>query len=373
MKAIIHIGMPKTGSRSVLIWMLLNRSALKRQGLHTLAAPAPQLLMASIHVATNELGVDEKTAWQGWEGKPGARALGLEVDNNATREKVAEQKRFRAGEIENAYKFVTGELENLAGKSGSFIWLDERLYDQKSLIPSVDRILARFFDDRTYVAYIRNTADFFVSKYSQDLRDCDEKYGTMRFSEYLDRCASRSALQDEDGPLEHLFAWHSVVGERLNVRLAESDWLINGDMIDDFSSLIGVDAFRKPGRKNEAFAAEYIEYVRFLNRRFGRSLPDDMRRKIIKFLTASSSGKPKLAASDSQAALIHDVHRELEERTRESFFPDRPFLFSPKLRGSGVMPSPLTVRRKGKIESEISRTLAMNWNPYEIARGDRGK
>lgn len=373
MKAVIHIGMPKTGSRSIQVWMRSNWDALNAVGARTFFAPVPLLLMASIHAATIEHGIDEKIAWQGWEGKPGARKLGLEVDEKTNWRTIAEQKRARAKKTEAYYKFLIGKLEQISKESGVFFWSDERLYDKKNLISPLDKILARFFDDRIYVMYIRNTVDYFVSKYSQDLRDCDENFGTMKFSEFLENCSKRTTFQDEGLPLENLFSWRKLIGERLNVRLAEHDWLVNGDLIEDFSSVIGVDAFRKPDRKNESFAAEYIEYVRYLNRRFGRSLPDDIRIDVLNFLTNASSGKPKLTASVEQAGSILDLHRELEERVREKFFPERPFLFSQKLRKQGVMPSSLTNCRIAKIESEISEALRMDWDPYVITQSEGRK
>ena len=368
MKAIIHIGMPKTGSRSIQVWMRSNYDALNSMGVRYFFAPVPLLLNASIHVATVEHGVEEKTAWQGWEGKPGARVLGLEIDEKTNSRAVGRQKRARAEKIEKYYKILIGKLEKISRESGVFVWSDERLYDKKSLISPLDEILGRFFDDRSYVVYIRNTVDYFVSKYSQDLRDCDENYGKIEFSEYLEKCSDGANFHDEDRPLENLFSWSNLIGGRLNVRLAESDWLVKGDLIEDFSSLIGIDALRKPGRENESFAAEYVEYVRFLNRSFGHSLPDDIRVDVLKALRDASSGKPKLAASYEQVDLILKVHQELEERVREKFFPDRPFLFSRKLRNRGVMPLPLTNCRKGKIESEISEALGTDWDPYVFAR-----
>lgn len=373
MKAIIHIGMPKTGSRTIQVWMRSNYDALNAMGVRTFFAPVPLLLIASIHAATIEDGIDEKSAWQGWEGKPGAKKLGFQVDENTNRWAAVEQKLARAKKTEKYFKFLIGKLQQISKESGIFLWSDERLYDKKNLISSLDKLLARFFDDRIYVMYIRNSVDYFVSKYSQDLRDCDENYGTMKFAEYLENHSNRANFHDEDLPLENLFTWQNLIGDRLNVRLAESDWLVNGDLIEDFSSLLGVDVFRKPVRKNESFAAEYIEYVRFLNRRFGRSLPSDIRIYALDILTQASSGKPKLAASVEQANSILNLHRELEEKVREKFFPDRPFLFSQEFRKRGIMPSPLTNCRKAKIESEISEGLGMDWGPYVIAQGGDAK
>lgn len=149
--------------------------------------------------------------------------------------------------------------------------------------------------------------------------------------------------------------------------MLETDWLEKGDLIEDFSSFIGIDALRKPRRMNESFAAEYVEYVRFLNRSFGCSLPDEIRKRVIAILKMASSGKPKLAVSDAQADWILNVHRELEERVRERFFPDRPFLLSGKFRGGGGMPMPLTKRRMAEIESEIGDKLGRtNWKPNAL-------
>ena len=349
----------------------MNRSTLEAEGVRMIAGRTSPLLLASIHVAIHELGVDENTAWHGVEGKPiMARRLGCEVDQKAGRRKVAEQKRVRAEKIEESYRFLVGELEKLSGEMGFFVSSDERLYNKKNLIPAIDRIFARFFNERNYIVYIRNTVDHLVSYYSHKLkRHVDERHGKMQFSKYLKKCASRRPPLDLESSMENLFVWRSALGKKLNVRLMEPDWLVGGDLIEDFSSLVGVDTFTMPGRMNESIAAEYVEYVRFLNRKFGRSLPDNIRSKVIAILTRASSGKPKLAAPHAQAESIQVAHRALEERVRKSFFPDRQFLFSQKYRGSGVMPLPLTSGRKAEIESIINEKLSPRvWDPRMIAR-----
>ena len=370
MKAIIHIGMPKTGTKSIQTWMRLNRAALEKAGVRMVVEKPAPLLLASIHVAMLEFGIDEKSAWHGVEGRPMARRLGLDVDENASRQAVAERKRARAEKIKDAFIFMTGEFGKLSGESGTLVWSDERFYNKKNLISPLDEILGRFFEERTYVAYIRNTVDHLVSNYSQKLRLCDEDYGAMRFSEYLEKCAACPYPLGENSSMENLFVWRSLLGEKLNVRLLETDWLEKGDLIEDFASVVGVGALRKPGRMNESFAAEYVEYVRFLNRDFGRSLPDEIRKRVLEILKMASSGKPKLAVSDAQADSLLNSHRELEERVREKFFPDRPLLFSEKFRGGGVMPPPLTDRRMEEIESRIGDELGrIDWKPNALACG----
>ena len=370
MKAIIHIGMPKTGTKSIQTWMRANRAALEKAGARLITEKPAHLLLASIHVAMLEFGVDEKAAWQGVEGRPIARKFGLDVDENAGRREVAERKRARAVKIKESYEYMTGEFEKLSAESGTLVWSDERLFNKRNLMSSLDEILGRFFEDRTYVAYIRNTVDHLVSSYADKLLRCDEDFGAMEFSKYLEKCTASPHPLGENSSLENLFVWQSLLGDKLSVRLLETDWLEKGDLIEDFSSLVGVDAFRKPGRMNESIAAEYVEYVRFLNRSCGRALPDETRRRVLAILKTASSGKPKLAASGEQADSILRMHRELEERVRERFFPDRTLLFTEKSRGAGVMPAPLTKRGMAKIESEIGDKLGrIDWKPSALACG----
>ena len=371
MKAIIHIGMPKTGTKSIQTWMRANRAALENAGARLITEKPAPLLLACIHVAMTEFGIDEKAAWRGVEGRPVARRLGLEIDWNASRRAIAEQRRGRAKKIKEACEFMTSEFDKLSGEAGAFVWSDERYFNKSNLISSLDKILGRHFDDRTYVVYIRDTVDHLVSSYTDRLRRCDEDYGTMKFSEFLEKCAEDPYPFGKNSSLENLFVWQSLLGDKLCVRLLETDWLNNGDLIEDFSSIVGVGSLYKPGRMNESFAAEHVDYVRFLNRSFGLSLPDETRKRVLAILKLESSGKPKLAASDAQAFSILKVHRELEEKVRARFFPERPLLFSKKSRGGGIMPSPLTKRRKAEIETEINDKLGRtDWKPNAPECGD---
>ena len=349
MKAIVHIGMMKTGSTSIQRWLRSNRVALVEEGAHTLhgpVKPALPLFQAIFQIAVYEMGVDEESAWIGPKRK-------FEKD-------VAKHE---------ACKMMTREIEKLSGESGIFLHCCELIYEcNETHMVALDRYLSRFFDEITYVIYIRNTVDFFVSLYSQKIdNNLSYESGTYEFSEFLKKCGSKLIPYGLESSFGNLFAWQGVVGNRLNVRLLESDWLTKGDLIEDFASLAGVATLDKPLRKNESIAAEYIEYVRFLNREFRDNLPRDTRSKIIEILRQESIGKPKLAASDAQAKSIRDIHREEEERIKNEFFPDRPFLFSPRAYGNGVAPEPLTDCKKAEIEMEIREKMAPEvWVPVDF-------
>ena len=356
MRAIIHIGMEKTGSSSIQVWLRSNRAALESLGIHQNKDVDLQggyrgraIKHAIFHVALEEMGVDEKMAWMG----------------------PIEKMRKERNIYEN-YKLLTDHLEKLNHKEpGTFIYSMEGLYNcNKIQIIALDKFLSRFFDDRTYVVYIRNTVDFLVSMYSQKIRsNQNSEYAVIEYHEFIKLCACDLAPYGTASSFGNLFDWQYVVDEKLNVRLLESDWLVNGDLIEDFASIIGVAPIFNPGRMYQAIAAEYVEYLRFLNREYRDNLPRKIRRRVVEILANASSGKPKLSASDAQAKSIRELHREQEERIREKFFPDRPMLFSAALRGVGVSPAPLTLSRKAEIESLINEKMAPDiWAPHELAR-----
>lgn len=345
MKAIIHVGMVKAGSSSIQTWLHMNRAELEAEGVYSNESGFRRhaLRHAVFQVAMRDLDADEKTAWVG------------------VREKIE----GRDERIVENFNYLTGKLENLSGEPGIFIYSIEGLFRCREIhMTALDKYLSRFFDDITYVIYIRNAVDFFVSMYSQILRNFDREHSTLEFSEFLELCGREPAPYGIESSFEHLLVWDRMLGDRLNVRLLEPDWLVDGDLIEDFASLARVPAFRKPGRMNESFAAEYVEYVRYLNREFGSALPANIRGRAMDILTDASAGKPKLSASDAQAMPIRDLRRPHEERIRSRFFPDRPILHFPKTYGCGRPPVPLTERGRAEIESEIRKKMAPeNWAP----------
>lgn len=349
MKAVIHIGMPKTGTTSIQTWLKSNRSALEARGIYSIPSTVDRLTLeyAIFLVAYREMEVDESTAWQG-------SAI---LHENMT------------DLFGRNYQTLNAYFEKLSGQSGIFINSLEVLFRRSEVhMIALDKFLSRYFNEISYTVYIRNTVDFFVSMYSEKLRNFCQKYGSEEFTRFMSRCENTLVPFGTESSFQHLFEWKKVFGERLDVRLMESDWLYNGDLIDDFASILGIGAFCKPCRMKVSFAAEYIEFVRYLNREFGHAIPKKVRTNIRKILTAASMGKPKLEASDAQANAIHFIHLEQEDRIRKMFFPGRKILYHSKSRGHGVIPVPLTSHRMAKIEDELREEMApVIWDMYEVS------
>ena len=364
MKAIIHIGMEKTGSSSIQTWLRTNRARLEGENVYPSNSaypyktvnmqsrcpsisgiPANALIHAVFHVARDKMGLDEKLAWAG----------------------PRERNPRRDAKYYKNFKLLTEYLFGLGNKPGIFVYSLEGIYKfHKIQMIALDHYLSRFFENLNYVVYIRDIVDFLPSMYAQKIRDNKIfDYATLEYSKFLNKCTSELAPFGRESSLEILFDWKKVLGNKLNVRLLDPDWLVNGELIEDFASLLDVGTFRKPERVNESFAADYIEYVRFLNLEFEDSLPLGIRKKALQILTEASSGKPKLAVSDALAESIREIHRDQEERIKRRFFPGRSDLFSKKSYGQGVSPAPLSDCRKSGIESFLRKKMAPEeWPPH---------
>ena len=222
MKAIIHIGMPKTGSTSIQNWLDSNNAALEGESVRLFGCQGTDerhaLQFAAYQVALNELGVDEKTAWM-------------------FRRKVSPKWNRKVYE---SYKFLSGKLKRLSGEADIYICSNEMLYRCSEIqIIALDKFLSQFFDERYYVAYIRNTVDLFLSRYWEDIQSFID-YSTQEYSGFLKYCSKVLDPCGTASSFGHLFNWEKVLGDKFNVRLLESDWLVKGDLIDDFASLLGV-------------------------------------------------------------------------------------------------------------------------------------
>ena len=309
------------------------------------------IYVAVQHVAQRDFGADKHTFIS-----EGRKFVGnnLQRLNRLTKEGMHE-----------IYENLSGILYTMTGP-GVFVFSKEHLFGMNEVsILAFDKYLSKFFEDRTYVVYIRDTIDQFQSLYSEKLR-LNNTHSCFRI--WMRDKAKNRNFPNSTGKFHRLFLWDRLVGNRLNVRLLEPDCLKNGDLIEDFASVVRVAPYHKPPRMNESFSALYIEYIRFLNRELGHDLPKETRRSALRILTSASAGKPKLSLPDEQAESIQAVYKEQEEKIRERFFPNRHTLFSRKFRGEGIMPVPLTNRLKEAIEFKLREKMtAMEWETLSRA------
>ena len=236
LKAIIHIGMAKTGSSSIQMWLRSNQVALKAERVYSNMGIFGDVLRHGLKhavylTALQEFCANERTAWLGPRHKiPGTKQISIKIVN-----------------------LLADQLKKLPTESsGIFIYSYERLYGCNEIqIMALDKYLSRFFRDVSYVVYIRDVVDFFVSMYSQKIINNQvNEHATQEYFDFMNKCANVLVPYGPESSFENLFNWDNVLGDKLSVRLLEPDWLVNGDLIDDFASLAGVATLDKPPRMN---------------------------------------------------------------------------------------------------------------------------
>lgn len=309
MKALIHIGMPKTGSSSIQEFLKINREGLAARGV--LYAPNnPD------HGSQFELAVAGRTLSDNIipEDTP-RKILGLPG--------MEEQRRYLA-----AYEaFLDAQIAE-APDAWLFVASSEHIQpwlNRVNQIRALDRFLRSRFSSVRYVVYLREQADLLVSAWSERIRR----------GEVLDldtHVEQRLAAVNYDAMVA---LWEKAIGtDRLDVRLLRSDWMEGGDLITDFCAAMGVEraGLAEPRRMNNALSAETAR----LRLRLNRVIP--VRRKdgslnpwYFRALRLLGRRLPRpgtrIALTDAQRARVQASVRDSNEALRARRFPDLATLF----------------------------------------------
>jgi len=327
-RAVLHIGMPKTGTTSIQTWLELNRAALAARG-----------------VAYERLALQDMQAQppsQVEVGLCGLTEAGLVVTNPEVRRAYAidslEEQRAFCAEFEPRFARSVEAAE--AAGARTYVISSEHIEawtETAEQVAGLDRFMREYFADVTYLVYIRRQEDWLLSYYTQALRRGDG----VTLADYVDRWKAC-------GFADRLDLWARVVGQdRLSVRLMERDALVGGDLLEDFARALGTNsaALRRPYRRNTAMSAIAAEFLRLMNRATPPLVDDGRRRTpllngVAARLTALSARGPKLALSPEQAQAIRAANAADNVRIRDAFFPDRPALFADKPLPDGPAPEP---------------------------------
>jgi hypothetical protein len=309
MKAIVHIGAPKTGSSTIQEFLFRNTEALAAQGFRfhrNVAGRGSQFeypLAALASIGRLLPGREEQTRYSSTDlathQATGAAVLAELAANRADwREPVA------LFSSEHIYPWIVAPAE----------------------IAALDRIFAAHFDEVRYVLYIRNQEDLIVSEYSEVLK----RGSNQRLAGLIEQ--RKPSLNWEP----RVRNWEKVVGRtRLDLRLFDPTFLVDGDLLADFAATCGVQlaGLDIPPRVNESLTAAAAECLRMMNERIPQLLhdgrPNPLRKGMIWHLTKiTPAGAPGLALSPQQFAELQALVAAPNERLRADFFPDRETLFS---------------------------------------------
>lgn len=307
MKALIHIGMPKSGTSSIQAFLQQNRERISDQGLlyrRFEAGLGSQFEFAVI--ALSACGAEIQPQFE-------RKILGLNT--------LAAQQDYSV----RYAAFLDATLAEEAAHS-CFVGSSEHIYawlNSVEQIAALDQFLCARFSDVRYLLYLRNQQDHVLSSYSEAIR--------RGHSHSLDQHLERQGLVNHALRVDR---WIKGVGrERLSLRIYAPDRLRNGDLLSDFCHQAGIvdTGLQRPGRENAALSAEEIRVRRVLNRLLPLQGADGRPHRI--YLWALSMLKPlmrhrtKLGLSAAQRAKVEALNAKGNERLRRRFFPKRPGLF----------------------------------------------
>lgn len=311
MRAIIHIGTPKSGTTTIQTFLAMNRTEMISQSVRYQPFTPRYLPQMELGLVGLLRAGDALMA--------GNKLHSMRVRTRKQQQTYVEQieRDLRAG-VAN-----WPEQTYLASSEQIHAWLNT-----KKRIEGLHGVLTEIFSDVCYVVYYRPQEEFILSTYSENIRrgetgslesHLDERLHNMNYANRVDM-------------------WRAVVGaEKLSVRLLDTGEMKNGDLLDDFCATVGLDRtlLATPPRQNVSLTQEEIELrlklARIAPRRFKSGAPNFANEALLRYFRRKlPQPGTKLALTDAQRAYIREHYAVSNERLRAMCFPHRETLFSPK-------------------------------------------
>ena len=303
--ALIHIGLPKTGTTTIQRFLSMNADVLSKHGIHT----------------------QDAADYAGWSSNAHAgaaiatlsRAEKL-IPNPALRKRLniktlADQARY-AEEFESRFAdFITQK------GSGTFVVSGESMFNllkSSDLIQNLDGFFARYFSQRTYLIYLRDQSSWITSQYSQMITS-----GGTQPIEHIIATAERTDQYAQ------IALWDDCLPDAgFTLRLFEQDTLKDGDLLSDFCAVIGanIDTLQRPENLNISSSALELALFKFANRVHLNRAAHRMKRLLNMVIQPRARRRYRLPA-DHQDRVTRAFVKS-NEKLRARYFPDRPTLFS---------------------------------------------
>ena len=309
MKAVFHIGTPKSGTTTIQTFLALNRDALCAQGFryeqfNPRNAAQLEFAMAGMIRAGETVETPVKQWALGAYGNAAQTALFNRLDAS----------------LRNGVKSWS-EHTYIASSEQIGSWLSK-----PARIGALDAWLRDVFDDVRYILYLRPQHELVLSSYSERIKRGEALSFEDHFAERLSKM----------NWLRLVNRWTRVVGEdRLTVRLLDRTEMANGDLLDDFCTVAGLDRgpLQTPPRMNTSLSVEeieqYLRLSRYLSGRTRRGAPNRVFNILLRLMRLRLPEKgTSLRLEPSQVEAIRAEYLESNERLRARFFPQRSRLFS---------------------------------------------
>lgn len=311
MKAVLHIGTEKTGTSSIQDFLLKNSDALVERN------------VCYLHM-------DGRNEYRDFSAycMQKSRVDGYFRRNRITSEKAREDfdSRFLSSFRQN-FESVPGHVHTVVMSSEHF----------SSRLTSVDEVyrakevLDQYFSSVQIVCYLRDQSKKICSGYSTFIK----AGGRERFNDYFSRNVEGQKRPRSD--YDHKIGlWEKVFGlESIKVRVFDRAEFPEGSLLNDFCNILDESLFdflsAPIQHKNEALSKRGCELLRRINYLFpesirGTSSVERARNYLIDRISQHTRGEPVSLTSD-QLRLIKQRYGPSNERAREKYFPDLPYLF----------------------------------------------
>jgi len=302
LRAVLHIGPPKTGTTSIQNFLAAARAELRDRGFHFASAPGE----------INHLALAAYGAGAGFTGSVVRRAGGGGGDGASMGPRLA--------------RAIGTEITALPEYVHTVIYSSEQLgslLTEPAHVARLRQLLNPWFQDFQVILYLRRQDEMAVSKYSTALRAGGE------IDPSILPPPGREALHYRLSDIVEL--WAGTFGEAaIRPRLLERQSLIGGDVVPDFLAAIGIEGLQveaRPPASNPALSAEAQEMVRRFNILAEMRGYADRPRLAPHLRAPRFQGKPRLPAR-AEAEEFFARFEAGNERLRARYFPGRDRLFA---------------------------------------------
>ncbi len=308
MDAIVHIGMPKTGTSSIQHFLGENEAALAEQGVYYRRRFPNRLSQFELPMSAFERIDRHLTSKDGW-----------------TRYAVGER------EQQTALCLPTmAALREIPSKTAAerAIFSSEHIFawiQDYAVAKSFHEMMLEVFASVRYVVYVRDPAQLVPSRYSEGIK----RGKTDSLADVVDSTGPFKAV------LKRLEWWSWLCGaENFKVRLLDPTFLVEQDLLTDFCAATEIDITRlqRPPRVNESLSAVGAEALRRLNFHIPQVKPDGAfngdRNGFLPTIISRTKHLEGIRLTEEQNNAIKTKTAAAMEQLRTTYFPDRTTLFN---------------------------------------------
>ena len=309
LKAIVHIGIEKTGTTSIQHFLHLNRRRLAKAGFHFLRSAGK---------------INNRTlpAYCIDDSYPDEYLEGCGVVS------ASDRLQFRETVCDDLHR----EISELPSSIHTVVISSEHFHSRLPGLHNVERVrdlLKPLFDDIRVICYLREQSAACTSWYSTSLKNGESE----TLNQFMRRCSPANYYFNYQKVLGN---WERVFGEgTIEAGIFDRSQLLNGDLLDDFAARLDpalVGQLKKSARReNESLRPEGQAILRGLNSALfdGSKEPDieRLRERCLDYIYHHLRGRGERLDLRQQRRFYADF-RDSNDAVKARYFPELPVLFS---------------------------------------------